>query len=121
MFCGRCCVTEPRSRTALQLDIFIEIPFSSGVSSSWERLERSPLLASRLVEIFCSPPHIVHPPSPLWACLRKLQWNRYLERSASLIGARRLSQQPFPFFPEPRKRHVSVYTRASLKWSVYWP
>ena len=26
MFCGRCCVTEPRSRTALQLDIFIEIP-----------------------------------------------------------------------------------------------
>src|SRR5215207_5598473 len=23
---GRCCVTEPRSRTALQLDIFIEIP-----------------------------------------------------------------------------------------------
>ena len=25
MFCGRCCVTEPRSRLALQLDIFIEI------------------------------------------------------------------------------------------------
>ena len=25
MFCGRCCVTEPRSRAALQLDIFIEI------------------------------------------------------------------------------------------------
>jgi hypothetical protein len=23
---GRCCVTEPRSRTALRLDIFIEIP-----------------------------------------------------------------------------------------------
>jgi hypothetical protein len=23
---GLCCVTEPRSRTALQLDIFIEIP-----------------------------------------------------------------------------------------------
>ncbi len=30
MFCGRCCVTEPRSRTALQLDIFIEIPSYSG-------------------------------------------------------------------------------------------
>jgi hypothetical protein len=25
MFCGRCCVTEPRSRLALRLDIFIEI------------------------------------------------------------------------------------------------
>ena len=25
MCCGRCCVTEPRLRTALQLDIFIEI------------------------------------------------------------------------------------------------
>jgi hypothetical protein len=25
MFCGRCCVTEPRSRPALRLDIFIEI------------------------------------------------------------------------------------------------
>jgi transposase len=24
-FCGRCCVTEPRSRRALRLDIFIEI------------------------------------------------------------------------------------------------
>jgi hypothetical protein len=25
MFCGRCCVTEPRLRAALRLDIFIEI------------------------------------------------------------------------------------------------
>jgi hypothetical protein len=25
MFCGRCCVTEPRLRLALRLDIFIEI------------------------------------------------------------------------------------------------
>jgi hypothetical protein len=25
MLCGRCCVTEPRSRPALRLDIFIEI------------------------------------------------------------------------------------------------
>jgi hypothetical protein len=25
MYFGRCCVTEPRSRAALQLDIFIEI------------------------------------------------------------------------------------------------
>jgi hypothetical protein len=25
MLCGRCYVTEPRSRAALQLDIFIEI------------------------------------------------------------------------------------------------
>ena len=25
MYCGRCCVTEPRLRAALQLDIFIEI------------------------------------------------------------------------------------------------
>jgi hypothetical protein len=25
MFCGRCCATEPRSRAALRLDIFIEI------------------------------------------------------------------------------------------------
>jgi hypothetical protein len=25
MCCGRCCVTEPRLRTALRLDIFIEI------------------------------------------------------------------------------------------------
>jgi hypothetical protein len=25
MFCGRCCVMEPRSRPALRLDIFIEI------------------------------------------------------------------------------------------------
>ena len=25
MFCGRCCVTGPRSKLALRLDIFIEI------------------------------------------------------------------------------------------------
>jgi transposase len=29
MFCGRCCVTEPRSRAALRLDIFIEILLGS--------------------------------------------------------------------------------------------
>jgi hypothetical protein len=32
MFCGRCCVTEPRSRAALRLDIFIEILARNTVS-----------------------------------------------------------------------------------------
>ena len=33
MFCGRCCVTEPRSRLALRLDIFIEILPRTSVNS----------------------------------------------------------------------------------------
>jgi hypothetical protein len=32
MCCGRCCVTEPRSRAALQLDIFIEILLGTRVN-----------------------------------------------------------------------------------------
>jgi len=40
------------------------------------------------------------------------------KRSASVSGARRLSQQSF--FPEPRiQRHVSVYTRAFLRWAIF--
>jgi hypothetical protein len=32
VFCGRCCVMEPRSGPALWLDIFIEILLSSSVN-----------------------------------------------------------------------------------------
>jgi hypothetical protein len=32
MLCGRCCVTEARSRPALQLDIFIEILLLTSVN-----------------------------------------------------------------------------------------
>src|SRR5215204_4929211 len=32
MLCGRCCVTEPRSRLPLRLDIFIEILLGSRVN-----------------------------------------------------------------------------------------
>jgi transposase len=39
-YCGRCCVTEPRSRPALRLDIFIEILLRDSVNNS--------LAASRL-------------------------------------------------------------------------
>jgi hypothetical protein len=39
MFCGRCCVTEPRSRLALRLDIFIEILLRTRVNSALEELE----------------------------------------------------------------------------------
>jgi hypothetical protein len=31
MYCGQCCVMEPRSRAALRLDIFIEILLGTGV------------------------------------------------------------------------------------------
>ncbi len=34
MYCGRCCVTEPRSRAALRLDIFIEILLRCWVNRS---------------------------------------------------------------------------------------
>jgi hypothetical protein len=37
MLCGRCCVTEARSRPALQLDIFIEILLGSSLSSDAAR------------------------------------------------------------------------------------
>jgi dTDP-D-glucose 4,6-dehydratase len=44
---GLCCVTEPRSRNALQLDIFIEIPSYSGRSGEQLRSSVDPALASR--------------------------------------------------------------------------
>jgi hypothetical protein len=37
MFCGRCCVTEPRSRLALRLDIFIEILLGTRVNKAIEK------------------------------------------------------------------------------------
>ena len=39
---GLCCVTEPRSRTALQLDIFIEIPPIARVDDLQELVRRNP-------------------------------------------------------------------------------
>ena len=41
MYCGRCCVMEPRSRAALQLDIFIVILLRASVI----RLEENSLEA----------------------------------------------------------------------------
>jgi hypothetical protein len=37
MFCGRCCVTEPRSRLALRLDILIEILLRTRVNKGMKR------------------------------------------------------------------------------------
>jgi hypothetical protein len=34
MYCGQCCVMEPRSRAALRLDIFIEILLGIRVNRS---------------------------------------------------------------------------------------
>ena len=36
MWCGRCCATEPRLRTALRLDIFIEILLRGWVNRAFE-------------------------------------------------------------------------------------
>jgi hypothetical protein len=53
MLCGRCCVMEPPSRAALQLDIFIEILLRKTVNRAAERLapkkegsDKAPLPAS---------------------------------------------------------------------------
>jgi hypothetical protein len=39
MLCGRCCVTEPPTKLALRLDIFIEIlpctPLNKGIMKGW--------------------------------------------------------------------------------------
>jgi len=52
MFCGRCCVTEPHSRPALRLDIFIEILPLVG----WIRLSLDPTGQERsMIHIDFSP------------------------------------------------------------------
>jgi hypothetical protein len=45
MFCGRCCATEQRLRTALRLDIFIEILLDTWVNKGKKLMGRGPLLA----------------------------------------------------------------------------
>ncbi len=44
MCCGRCCATEPHSRAALQLDIFIEILLWDSSPASRRARTRGPLL-----------------------------------------------------------------------------
>ena len=42
-YCGRCCATEPRSRTALRLDIFIEILLGNRVNKGEGREGQGPM------------------------------------------------------------------------------
>src|SRR5215203_934383 len=42
-YCGRCCVTEPPSRPALRLDIFIEILLRGSVNKGKKRKDRGPV------------------------------------------------------------------------------
>jgi hypothetical protein len=54
MFCGRCCVTEPRSRLALRLDIFIEILPCTRVNKGMKK-GRGPKV--RVPGLLTPPPH----------------------------------------------------------------
>src|SRR5215211_438357 len=79
-FCGQCCVTAPRLRPALQLDIFIEILLGNSVSKP--ALGRSWRLSARARDRDHS-----NPGSP-WATLSS--WNPGTRSEASEpVGAQR--------------------------------